>query len=227
MDAAAISVLREEQRQQRPQQSESRAIRLHRALSWLQRAAQCTDDADTCFIQLWIAFNAAYAGEFDEGSERDKVASFLKRVVATDARQQLHALLFRQFSGPIRTLLGNRYVFGPFWHGLREHDASEHWKVRFDASNKAAMAFMLEGRTADLLGVVLDRLYVLRNQLVHGGATWNGKLNRNQLHDGCMILGALVPAIVSVMMHSTEFDDDPVAYPALPDISLPAEGTRR
>ena len=218
MDAAAISALREEQRQQRPQQSESRAIRLHRALSWLQRAAQCTDDADTCFIQLWIAFNAAYAGEFDEGSERDKVASFLKRVVATDARQQLHALLFRQFSGPIRTLLGNRYVFGPFWHGLREHDASEHWKVRFDASNKAAMAFMLEGRTADLLGVVLDRLYVLRNQLMHGGATWNGVANRQQIHDAAAILDAVIPVLIDLMISHPQPDDSGITFP-LPDQS--------
>lgn len=227
MDSMAISALREEQRARRPKQSESRAIRLHRALSWLQRATYCTDDPDTCFIHLWIAFNAAYAGEFDHGSERDKVTSFLRCIVAADSGQQLHALLFRQFSGPIRTLLGNRYVFEPYWRGLQQHDASERWKARFEASNKAAMACMLEGRTADLLGVVLDRLYVLRNQLVHGGATWNSALNRSQLHDGCMILGALVPVIVAVMMRDDAFDDDPVAYPAIPDITLPVSDARR
>ena len=117
------------------------------------------------------------------------------------------------------------------WEGRTSNGASK--AIRTPAGRVAAgvsctpPSASVTSRTADLLGVVLDRLYVLRNQLVHGGATWNGKLNRNQLHDGCMILGALVPAIVSVMMHSTEFDDDPVAYPALPDISLPAEGTRR
>ena len=34
-------------------------IRIHRALSWLNRAEQCADDSDSHFIFLWIAFNAA------------------------------------------------------------------------------------------------------------------------------------------------------------------------
>lgn len=42
------------------------ALRIHRALSWLYRAEQA-EDADGKFIFLWIAFNAAYAQEFDEG----------------------------------------------------------------------------------------------------------------------------------------------------------------
>ena len=228
MDASAAAALRERHRALRGQQSDALATRLHRAISWLQRASADNSDDDTRFIHLWISLNAVYASDFDfEDSERARAARFLARVVDADTEGRLHAVLFRQFPGPIRTLIDNPYVFAPFWRALRDHDPSERWKERFDASRKAAMTALLEKRTADLLSIVLDRLYVLRNQLVHGGATWNGKLNRNQLHDGCMILGALVPAIVSVMMHSTEFDDDPVAYPALPDISLPAEGTRR
>ena len=35
-------------------------LKIHRALSWLQRAEVAEDD-DTSFISLWIAFNAAYA----------------------------------------------------------------------------------------------------------------------------------------------------------------------
>lgn len=40
-------------------------LRVHRALSWLDRAEQA-DDLDGRFIFLWIAFNAAYATEIDE-----------------------------------------------------------------------------------------------------------------------------------------------------------------
>ena len=38
-------------------------VRVHRALSWLDRAEQCADDSDSHVIFLWIAFNAAYAHE--------------------------------------------------------------------------------------------------------------------------------------------------------------------
>ena len=36
-------------------------------------------------------------------------------------------------------------------------------------------------------GFVFDRLYVLRNQLVHGGSTWNSGINRTQVRDGAAI----------------------------------------
>lgn len=225
LDLLAATELRQCQRALRDSQPEALAIRLHRAISWLARA-EVDEDLDTRFIHLWIAFNAAYAGEVDfESSERARVAGFLARIVAADRERCLHALLFRQFSGSIRTLLENRFVFEPFWRGLREHDASERWKVLLQASNKAAMACMLENRTADLLRMVLDRLYVLRNQLVHGGATWNSALNRTQLHDGCTILGSLVPTIIAIMMNGDGFDDDPVAYPAIPDFRTTASGS--
>ena len=48
--------------------------------------------------------------------------------------------------------------------------------------------------------MVFDRLYVLRNQLVHGGATWNSSVNRAQVRDGAAILGFLLPVFVDLMM---------------------------
>ena len=51
------------------------------------------------------------------------------------------------------------------------------------------------GLIVTVLSIVFDRLYVLRNQLVHGGATWNSQVNRQQLRDGVAILGTLVPLI--------------------------------
>ncbi|WP_425067816.1 hypothetical protein [Reyranella sp.] len=38
---------------------------------------------------------------------------------------------------------------------------------------------------------ILDRLYVLRNQLLHGGATWNSSVNRSQVRDGAAVLSRL------------------------------------
>ena len=51
--------------------------------------------------------------------------------------------------------------------------------------------------TSTVLSIVLSRLYVLRNQLVHGGATWNGKVNRAQVRDGANLLGKFVPAVIA------------------------------
>ncbi|WP_313400996.1 HEPN domain-containing protein [Stenotrophomonas sp.] len=217
MEVGTASALRERHRTIRNTQSEALAIRLHRAISWLAAAESNQHDNDTRFVQLWIAFNAAYAGEFpNEQSERQRVADFVTRLVSSDTQQCFHALLFKQFSGPIRLLIDNRYVYAPFWNALRDHDSSDRWKIQFEASRKAAMGALLENRLAELLSIVLDRLYVLRNQLVHGGATWKSNINRDQLRDGNNLLGALVPAIITVMMETDAFEDDAIAYPIVP-----------
>jgi hypothetical protein len=50
--------------------------------------------------------------------------------------------------------------------------------------------------------VTFDRLYTLRNQLVHGGSTWNSSVNRGQVTDGARILGDIVPIIIHLMMEN-------------------------
>lgn len=218
MEVGTASALRECHRAIRDTQSEALAIRLHRAISWLAAAEGSLHDNDTRFVQLWIAFNAAYAGEFpNEQDERQRVTDFVTRLVSSDVQNRLHAMLFKQFSGPIRQLIDNRYTYAPFWIALRDHDATERWKQRFDASRKNAMDAVMAHRTAELLCLVLDRLYVLRNQLIHGGATWNGTVNRVQLREACALMSTLVPTIIEVMMSGNAFEGDSIAYPLVPD----------
>lgn len=191
-------------------------VRLHRAISWLRRAEQEDDDPDARFIVLWISFNAAYAQLFGfEQSEREQLRQFIGSLVAADEAKALHKAVFADFTGPIRTLIENRFVYEPFWRSLREHDTSGRWEGQFAAENKAAMRWVMEGRTEAVLAIVFDRLYVLRNQLVHGGATWNSSVNRGQVRDGARILMALVPAIVALMLRHPDASWGEIAYPVV------------
>jgi hypothetical protein len=65
--------------------------------------------------------------------------------------------------------------------------------------------------------MLFDRLYVLRNQVVHGGATWNSSANRDQLRDGTRILGTLLPTIVDLMMDHPAEDWGRPWYPVVAD----------
>lgn len=216
MTPPSADALKQRHRDIRHTQSTDTATRLHRAISWLTRAEQEKDDPDACFIFLWVALNAAYAREFGrDETERGRFRRFVETLVGLDACQCLHAALFERFSGPIRTLIDNRYVFDPFWTALREHDSSDRWKTAFANSRKAALAAVLARDTATVLTIVFDRLYVLRNQLVHGGATWNSRLNRQQVRDGVAILGTLVPLVLSVMLDHPQHDFGEVLYPAV------------
>lgn len=58
------SALKDRQRAERDTHPVGLALRVHRAVSRLNRAERCTDD-DGRFIFLWIPFNSAYSQQFD------------------------------------------------------------------------------------------------------------------------------------------------------------------
>ena len=195
---------------------EALRLRIHRSLSWLIRSEHDAEDLDTRFILQWIALNAAYAREFGrDESERDRARVFVETLVKLDGDKRLHQALFQQFTGPIRTLIDNKFTFEPFWTAMRTHDASNRWEESFANGKKAAFAAVMQGDAAKVLGIVFDRLYVLRNQLVHGGATWNSQTNRAQIADGVAILGSLVPLILTIMMEHPEQAHGDVLYPVV------------
>ena len=74
----------------------------------------------------------------------------------------------------------------------------------------------MDQQTDVVLSVVLDRLYVLRNQIVHGGATWNSAANRQQVQDGGRILGTVLPIVLALMMDAATDDFGAVAYLVIP-----------
>jgi predicted metal-dependent hydrolase len=67
-------------------------------------------------------------------------------------------------------------------------------EARLADSQKVISRALRERRTARILSTLFDRLYALRNQLVHGGATWSSSVNRDQVRDGAAVLGSLLPS---------------------------------
>lgn len=191
-------------------------LRLHRSISWLRRSEKEVANVDAQFIFLWIAFNAVYAGELgSEMPERTQLAEFIVVLLSVDENKHLHGIVFERFTGPIRTLVENRFVFEPFWRALREHDSIRRWEQKFSISKKAALKAVVAGQTGVVLGVVFDRFYVLRNQLIHGGATWNSGMNRMQVGDGARLMMELVPAIIDLILDHPELELGAINYPVV------------
>ena len=192
-------------------------LRVHRALSWLKRSKMADDD-DGRFIFLWIAFNAAYACEIDERcglSEQGTFMNFLERLCVLDTSKHIDNLVWQEFSGGIRVLLDTPFVFQSFWDFQAGKLDETEWQTRFAKGKKMAQHALASGRTPVLLGAVFNRLYTLRNQLIHGGATWNGKVNRKQLRGCGQLLGKLVPVIIALMLDHPEVDWGPACYPVV------------
>ncbi|WP_298723085.1 HEPN domain-containing protein [uncultured Oceanisphaera sp.] len=212
--ALTHEILKERQRKERDSHPEALALRVHRALSWLDRAEQCNDE-DGRFVFLWIAFNAAYANELGEQRmlEGEKFSRYLARLVELDTNQQLYNLIWQRYSGAIRVLLDNPYVYQPFWDHRNGLAMRENWESRFAAAKRFANTALAGKDTASVLAVVFNRLYTLRNQLIHGGATWNSRMNRSQLRDANAILGKLVPVIIGIMMDNAGLVWGDASYP--------------
>jgi len=218
-DSLTFQALKEKQRAIRSGFPETMGLRVHRAISWIGRAEACEEDDDARFIFLWIAFNAAYADEREFQSiplgERATFLEFFGRLTHLDADRRIYKAVWQRFSGPVRLLLENHYVFSPFWQHHNGIEGFDDWQERFNASARAFGQAFQAGETARVLSFVFDRLYVLRNQLVHGGSTWNGGVNRAQVRDGAAILAFLMPVFVDLMMDNPSGDWGRPFYPVV------------
>ena len=218
-DILSHRALKDKQRGIRDSFPSTMGLRVHRAISWIGRAETCECDNDARFIFLWIAFNAVYADEREfqtvSPSERAAFVDYFGKLVMHDYERRIYNALWQRFSGPVRTLMNNRYVFNPFWQYHNGIEGFANWDERFSmASRSFANAFQV-GDTVRVLKFVFDRLYVLRNQLVHGGATWNSGINRNQVRDGAAILAFLMPVFVELMMDNPHENWGQPFYPVV------------
>lgn len=219
MNTLDHAALKAKQREIRAGFPETMGLRVHRAISWIGRAEASGDDADARFVFHWIAFNAAYADEHEfqaaAPGQRTAFVDYFATLVALDDEKRIYKALWQRFSGPIRTLMENRYVFNPFWQHHNGIDGFEDWEDRFRSSTRGFSQAFQNGDTARVLSFVFDRLYVLRNQIVHGGSTWNSGVNRAQVRDGAAILGFLMPVFVDLMMDNAEHDWGKPFYPVV------------
>lgn len=213
----AFSALKKKQREIRDGFPDAVSLRVHRALSWLDRAEkEGRGDPSAAFIFYWISFNAIYATDIKleaarggESEVREKaynnarrsIRRYFGKIVAVDKSNTIYQLIWQRYPDAIRLLLDNPYTFQPFWDYQNGFTTDESWKYRMSRENIMVKKCYRENNTGVLLSILFERLYVLRNQMVHGGATWNGAVNREQVQSGYAILSQLVPIFIDLMMH--------------------------
>lgn len=203
---------------------------MRRARAWHERSRrEGTEDIER-FMFLWIAFNAAYGDdaalrdfverENERGSESHRFKAFLRNIVARDKAGVLERIVWDEFSGPIRVLLSNHYVFHPFWKAAWASGRDSDWRRHFGNREREAKNALSRRDTFTVLRVVFDRLYVLRNQIFHGGTTHPNGFGRDQIRDGSRIMASLVPAILDIMRQEIDGNPDSelwgrVAFPRI------------
>jgi hypothetical protein len=198
------------------QSGHSTVIRLHRAFSWLQRVEQFQEgqDGDLALVCQWITLNALYGQWNIEKREpqpdRECWRRLFDRLLSIDGSHHLATALTEQ-RDLVMALLDDEYLSAYFWQEPSGIRASKSKKAKFEART-----WYLEGRWSILLDRLLERIHLLRCQLVHGGATFGGKLNRTSLARCVQMMDHLLVAVLLVIIdHGAGQDWGPMCYPPL------------
>lgn len=184
--------------------------RVRRAKSWLKCAEQEREsgDLDVAFILYWVAFNAAFAtNESEQPNTAGEFGKCFAKIRRLDKRHHIFQAVRDRFPGPVGQVLENHYLFRKYWDFVNGKPGSDDWRECFDLElqrTKSAMAKPSVENSRRILAILFERLYTLRNQIVHGGATWRSRYNRSSVEHGVPILAFLVPAFVRIIEQHPE-----------------------
>lgn len=189
-------------------------IRLHRAISWLEAAEQA-HSIDLAFISSWIGFNALYSSsEIDSPKqESKKIWHFIRELASLDYGNLLWGLLCIDYAVLTKRIVDNELLFINFWNSM--HHNEESWENSFLYSNQEIQSFLKDKDIAKYVSAIMQRIYLLRNQLIHGGSTHKGRMNRSQVEDCKVLLMQLLPCMISIMMQYPKKNWGELCYPPL------------
>ena len=194
------------------------STRIHRSLSWIKRAEMETEDSDASFIFLWIAFNAAYTSDrsSEEGVfDKSLMTSYFQKLVK-HGKKEIHELITNGHREIIIDILENEYLINPFWNNKKGED---FWKyIRSKEKRDVENLMDYEDCIGQILTIIFNRFYVLRDQVMHGGATWNSSVNRNQVNDCNSLMKVLVPLFTEIMLNNPDEEWGALPFPVKTEV---------
>ena len=110
-------------------------------------------------------------------------------------------------------LVEEKFLYEPFWKFQANPRMHRNWKTRLAKDKKRffdARIYRSAQEATEVLDIIFSRLYVLRNQMMHGSATWKSKLNRPAVRRGTTIMRKMLPIFIDMMM------DNPTPPPPAP-----------
>ena len=123
-------------------------------------------DHDLGLVSLWIAFNSLY-GQWDACKreprpDRESWRAFVDRILKLDRDGHVPATL-QEHKRLVMALLEDQYLSDYFWQEPSLKRAGRAKRTAVDAQT-----WYIEERWTMVLDEILDRVYLMRCQLVHG-----------------------------------------------------------
>jgi hypothetical protein len=188
-------------------------VRIHRALTWLEFSERCDvrEDLDAKLIAQWIAFTALTSqwNKKTKAPEPDAAATrlFIQQILDHD-QDGLMQMVLETNDRAARALFEDAYLAKQF----KSRETAQNSKPRNGSgktfTTKSTMEDILEhAQFEPWLEAVLERILFVRNQLVHGGSTYNGRLNRVAVRRASSLLEHVVACFMQILMEHGYTDD--------------------
>ncbi len=188
-------------------------IRFHRACSWMAQAEAAHDqDTDERLLFSWIALNSLY-GRWDEQRNEPEpdgrsMPAFIDAICEMDSKGRFGEML-QECRDLAMEIFEDPYVTEFFWKAPSAGRARQATGTRHHAKTWYA-----EQKWRMILQHLVDRIYFLRCQIVHGAATYRGKVNRKALARCADMLEAIVWCALDVICErGTEWNWGRLCYP--------------
>ena len=194
--------------------------RLQRADSWMQAAAALRPEQQhESFIFLYIAFNCLYGRRQYEGDETQigkDLAEFFQKVRVMSARdvEEGGTLLKKAVAAARRDgaiLIRDKFLSNRYWRG----GSSVALQKQLNKEESLVEEQLALGSYDMFLDLAFRRISVLRNQIMHGCATYGARSHgQASLAKGLRFLKVMVPAFYELTkLYGHEVKWDPIPYP--------------
>jgi hypothetical protein len=161
--------------------------------------AESLEDQDTeeRLLFAWIALNSLY-GRWDEKLNEPEpdgksLPAFVDAICALDSKGRLQKLL-EQDRDLAMEIFDDPYVTEFFWKAPSPVRARQARGTRHQAKT-----WYTEGKWRMILQHLINRIYFLRCQIVHGTATYRGRVNREALARCADMLESIVWCMLDVI----------------------------
>ena len=204
-------------------------LRTRRAKSWIDPAnsEMAKQQYHTAFVMYWIAFNACYEDYLinemkpreERISEKKQYQGYLRRIVGHDLERTITGICIR-LGNDIYSLVENEFSYELFWKfGHRPESQGNNWKKQFDNQCRRLCTELKNKSTMDtkeILYIIFDRIYCVRNQIIHGSTTkGDNSTGISQTKSSATIMNELIPTFVR-LMENTPYEADTWSLPSYP-----------
>lgn len=184
--------------------------RVSRALSWYGRS-ETSDTDDEKLLYSFISFNALYSQNniTKDGQAREE---FWKKLQHSEKKQYLFEFASKN-EEVIKDILSFWYLSSEYWNDSGGY-AEKADKLQREAGDaKCKTRGQINRQDVTPLRLSVERIHLLRNQVMHGMAAFKDSYNRSQVRICAIFLHSLIGAIIRTVIEDDNQNWGKVSYP--------------